>query len=227
MTLEDHVRRYLELSGRADGLFSSVQKAHGDLMPCKPGCDECCNVFFELTLIEAFVIGGIFRRSAPTNIRRHVNSRAEAVEPLFREARSMLRAISETRPGSDSEIAEAAAKLRLACPMKEDRKCVIYEYRPITCRLYGTPQDLGDRVVTCPRTGFKVGEPYTVVRVMEINDKLALYSRELLNDLIGCDLAATSRLRYPMPAVVKTSFDKQYFLRLRQVFEDSPNQTAE
>lgn len=227
MTLEDHVRRYLELAGRADGLFSSVLKAHGDLMPCKPGCDDCCNVFFELGLIEAFVIGGIFRRSAPASVQRRVHSRVEAVEPLFREAKSMLQAISEASPGTDAEIAEAAAKLRLACPMKEDRTCVIYEYRPITCRLYGAPQDLGDRVVTCPRTRFKLGEPYTVVRVKEINDTLARYSLELLKDLIGCDSAATSRLRYSMPAMVKTSFDKEYFLRLRQGFEDSPNQTAE
>lgn len=216
MKIEEHIRRYLELTARADRLFAAVEKAHGDLMPCKPGCDDCCSVYFELALIEAFTISGMFLRDVTGPCRDRVLARAEVAEPLFREARSLLAGMGASGSG---DVVEYASKLKIPCPLKEDGCCVLYDYRPITCRIYGTPQSIGNRVVSCPRTGFVKGGRYTSVNVDAIHRELYEYSREFLVDLIGVAPAAPPGPLFSVPLALKTSFDRAFFVSLSEALE--------
>ncbi len=127
------------------------------------------SVYFELSLIEAFVINGMFgevlvRRATA----RRVLKRAESLEPRFLQAKESLQALPSEIIGDDG-VQEAAAKIRLQCPMNEAGGCVLYEYRPITCRLYGVPQKIAkNRVVSCPKSEFLKGESYTTVDADEV-----------------------------------------------------------
>ncbi len=151
MNLQAHIRRYLELVASADRMFEAVRHEHGHLMGCKPGCDDCCSVYYELSVIEAFVINGMFGEVVPRATARRVLKRAESVEPLFRQAKEDLQALPREITGDDG-VQEAAAKIRLPCPLNEEGGCVLYAHRPITCRLYGVPQKILNRVVSCPRS---------------------------------------------------------------------------
>jgi len=219
MTLQEHIRRYMDLVSQADRLFQAVAAKHGDLMRCKLGCDDCCAVYFQLTLIEAFVISGMFRESLAENTRRRAIERAHIAEPLFSQANLLLQQkASETR-GVNSDLLEEASRLRISCPLKEDGACVLYEYRPITCRLYGTPQKISGRVVSCPRTGFEEGKPYATVDVDTLQRRSFEYSRDLLNDLIGLAPPEPPGPLFSMPDTIKTRFDKQFFLSLKAPFQ--------
>lgn len=211
MNLQDHISRYLDLVGQAEELFGTVQRSHGDLMACKPGCDDCCHVYFKVSLIEAFVISAMFRQNLSNGAQERVLARSENVEPLFREAEMLLR-----RPdsGGKDELLETASKIKIPCPLNEDHTCALYAYRPITCRLYGTPQKIADRVVSCPRCRFSEGSKYMTVDVNEIQRQLYEYSRELLKDLIGIDVPAPGP-GYSLPETLRTVFDKNFFLTLR------------
>jgi Fe-S-cluster containining protein len=211
MNLQDHVRRYLELVDQAEELFETVQRSHGNLMACRPGCDDCCYVYFKVSLIEAFVIREMFRQNLSGVAQERVLARAENAEPLFREAEMLL--LGQGR-GGKHELLETASRIKIPCPLNEDHTCVLYDYRPITCRLYGTPQKIADRAVSCPRCGFSEGAKYMTVDVNEIQRQLCEYSRELLKDLIGIDVPAPGP-GYSLPETLRTAFDKNFFLALR------------
>lgn len=219
MTLQEHVRRYMDLAARADNLFKAVERLHGDLMPCKVGCDDCCSVYFELSLIEAFVIRGMFAQHLSADLKKRALERADRVEPLFHQARKLLQGGTAKGSSTEGQAVETAAKLRIECPLKEDHTCVLYEHRPITCRIYGTPQNLGDRVVSCPRTGFHKGGTYSVVDVQEIQGRLYEYSRDFLLDLVGVAPSAPPGPLFSLAAALKTTFDKQFFVTLGQIIE--------
>lgn len=214
MTLQEHIRRYLELVDQADRLFQSVAAKHGDLMRCRLGCDDCCSVYFELSLIEAFVIGGMFRESLPESIRQRALERAELVEPLFGQADMLLQQKATEECEISAALLEEASRIKIPCPLKEDGACVLYSHRPVTCRLYGTPQKIAGKVVSCPRTGFRERERYVTVDVDALQRRLFEYSGDLLNDLIGLAPAEPPGPLFSMPIALKTSFDKQFFLSL-------------
>jgi hypothetical protein len=211
MNLQDHVRRYLELVGQAEEVFETVQRSYGDLMACRPGCDDCCHVYFKVSLIEAFVISGMFRQNLSNAAQERVFARSEKAEPLFRDAEMLLVGKGS---GGKEELLETASRIKIPCPLNEDRTCALYAYRPITCRLYGTPQKIADRVVSCPRCRFAEGSKYITVDVNEIQRQLYEHSRELLRDLIGIDAPAPGP-GYSLPETLRTVFDKNFFLALR------------
>ena len=218
MTLQEHLRRYLEFVARVDQLFRSVAEAHADLMACKPGCDDCCSVYFELSLIEAFYLSGMVRDQLNAHARDRLLARADQAEPVFRHARGILQGISNRGPDSEREVQDAASRLKIRCPLNEDGICVLYEHRPVTCRLYGTPQKIGDRVISCPKTGFRPGNQYTSVDVNALQRQLFDYSCDFLMDLIGTAPSAPPGPLFTVPDAVRTGFDKDFFIALKKTF---------
>jgi hypothetical protein len=215
MNLQAHIRRYLELVASADRMFEAVRHKHGHLIGCKPGCDDCCSVYYELSVIEAFVISGMFGQVVPRPAARRVLKRAESIEPAFRKAKESLQTLPPEILGND-DLQEAAARIRVQCPLNEEGGCVLYEYRPITCRLYGVPQKIGNRVVSCPKSQFLPGESYTTVDVSEIQTRLFAYSEEFLGDLIAAGPLTPPGPLFFMATALRTRFDKDFFLSLQE-----------
>lgn len=215
MNLQDHLSRYVELVRRADTLFSEASKAHPDLMRCKSGCDDCCSVYFELALIEAVNINRMFHRSAPEAMRARVLARARETLPLLEQAEEHLQRMKSAGNADANVVIEAAGRLTLKCPLNEHGRCVLYEHRPITCRLYGVPQKVGERTVTCPRSGFDPGARYQTVNTARMQQRLAEYSAEFLRDLLDVSVPRDLRMRFPMARVLTASFDKEYFLQVK------------
>jgi Fe-S-cluster containining protein len=213
MNLQEHIQRYVELACRADRLFELVQQRHGDLLRCKPGCDDCCSVFFQLSLIEAFYVSGMFWQMLGPSLRERALARAEQSGAVFQQAADML---SGMENADKEELSEAAAKLKIPCPLLEDNGCALYEHRPITCRLYGVPEKIGSKVVSCPHNGFRANCEYTTVDVNEIQEILYQYSREFLEDLIGRGPSVPPGPLFSMAQALRTSFDRSFFETLRE-----------
>jgi len=203
----------MALVAQADDLYRSVEERHSALMPCKIGCDDCCRVYFELSLIEAFTLSWMFQESCSTPARERVLARAGQAEELFRASQRRLRGLGRNEPASVERLVEEASRLKIPCPLNEDHSCVLYQYRPITCRLYGTPQKIRSKVVTCPLSGFVPGTQYTAVDIDRIQDTLFRYSSDLLKDLVGVEPDAPGPL-FTLPEALRTKFDKSFFLSL-------------
>jgi hypothetical protein len=214
MTLEEHIRRYLDLVNRADTLYETVHTTYGDLMQCGPGCDECCHVYYELSFIEAFYVNGMVHQQISGKVLEKVRFRAEKAAPKFVRARAELAKLASGIGSKSEDVENAAASIRIQCPLNEQGKCVLYDHRPITCRLYGTPQRIGDRVISCPKCSFEKGMKYQTVDVTTIQQELFRISTDLLNDLLGLSLEEPPVITFTMPDVLSRSFDKAFILEL-------------
>ena len=138
---------------RADAAFAQVAQSFLQEMRCGSGCDDCCHAVFDLTPAEALALALAFRR-LPRNARREGLRRAEKAEALFDQvARQALGQSPEERLTTFS-------RARVACPLLEKGRCLLYGERPLTCRLYGIPVAGGEEAHVCPRSGFDQGESY-------------------------------------------------------------------
>ena len=77
-------------------------------------------------------------------------------------------------------------KQRVRCPLlKEKKECILYEHRPIICRVYGVPFSLKSdgkksRSYVCGLSAFEEKVSYPTVKLDNIYERLVLLSQDML-----------------------------------------------
>lgn len=129
-----------------DRWFSSIVQVYPGRMQCRLGCASCCYGLWDVSPADAFLAAeGILR--LPSDVLDTVRNRALEIQGTIRRLAPelpppyFLDALGEE--GID-RIVEAAGSP--GCPfLGNGDRCLIYEYRPLACRLEGVPMvDLGD-----------------------------------------------------------------------------------
>ncbi len=135
--------RDLELLQIVDAALANATRRAGTWLACRPGCTQCCIGAFAINTLDAARLRdglGALRRSDP--------ERAERVQ---RRARAYLERTAREFPGDaqtgilSNEEAQKEAFASFAndepCPALDPATglCDLYEYRPMTCRVFGPP----------------------------------------------------------------------------------------
>lgn len=166
-------QKYERLLSDGDSVFKWVQERHAHCVRCRINCTDCCHAVFELFPIEAVHLNYHFNQRLKRRERREVMWRAGKA---FLEM-SRIKEVSKDRKSEVFQMAEA----RVRCPILSDEgHCLLYEYRPITCRLYGIPTAIHGMGHTCGKSGFKKGTVYPTVNLDLIHERLFTLSVELL-----------------------------------------------
>lgn len=89
------------------------------------GCqNNCCEtLFYHHTYLEFFYLKKGFS-SLPSQVREDVLKRAGNVVHKTMDANAKI------------------GKMRIMCPLNVDGLCILYEFRPMICRLHGIPSEL-------------------------------------------------------------------------------------
>jgi Fe-S-cluster containining protein len=134
------MQEYRKLLQDVDHWFSHILTSHAGRMQCRQGCALCCYGLFDISLPDA-VVAAEGMLALPHAVREQVWARAVRLQDVI------LRQVPELNPpyvldGPDNEgidrIVEAADNPR--CPfLGEQDQCLIYEHRPLACRLEGAP----------------------------------------------------------------------------------------
>ena len=103
------------------------------------------------------------------------------------------------------------AKERIRCPLlSEEHECILYPYRPITCRVYGVPILIRGNVRVCHKSGFEKGNTYTTYNMDRAYKELYSISRELLNasgvkdtDRASLMISVAKAITTPLEQIVK------------------------
>jgi len=123
-------------------LTATTQKA-GAWIACRPGCTQCCVGAFAINALDASRL-----RAGLAELRRSDAERASAV---VRRANSYRERVRGTFPGNpDTGILDSDEESQLrfeefandeVCPAldPESGRCDLYEFRPMTCRVFGPP----------------------------------------------------------------------------------------
>jgi len=132
--------QYGALLGEVDAWFQRCLEQHPDLIACRNGCSECCRGLFDITLLDAFYLRRGFDRlseSQKAKIVKEASRRLErlsSVNPAFVEP-WLLNGI----PEGDWDALMPEEDDTPCLLLSETGGCLIYDYRPMTCRLNGIP----------------------------------------------------------------------------------------
>lgn len=185
--------RYGALLGEVDDWFRRSLELHPDLIACRNGCSECCRGLFDITLLDALYLKRGFDR-LPEPLKAE----------LAVEASRRLELLSEVNPAfvepwllngipEDEWDALMPEEDETPCLLLSDTGgCLVYDYRPMTCRLNGIPlidvsgEELFDEWCTLNFTG---DDPRTLHDLRfgftELFTRELLLFRELVHTLTG------------------------------------------
>ncbi len=212
MKLAQLFRNYELLVDKADAAFQRMEREQGSCIKCERHCSDCCHAIFGLFLIEAAYLKQQFDQLGKEEIKAAL-LRCNKAESDLRRLEKMLRAHEE-----DPDMqAYTMARERVRCPLlDENDDCILYPYRPITCRVYGIPTRIQGKARVCGKAEFRAGESYPVFDLDGIYRDLYILSRELLD---GCERGDPHKasLLISAPKAISTPQDEL----LHEVFEQS------
>jgi len=102
--------------------------------------------------------------------------------------------------------------------LNEKEECVLYENRPVICRIYGVPfsikHEKKEHAYACGISGFETKVAYPTVKLDKIYNKLSELSSELLTEggsvhpeKAGFMLSIIKVVRMPFEEIVKGEFE--------------------
>lgn len=152
--MNDIVSRYRQLLARVDAWFARCEPLPGGGPGCR-GCAECCRGLFDVTLLDAALLRQGFDR-LPDGTREGVLAK---VRPILTRLQGRFPGFDQPYLLHDIPIDQfpPAGEEDTPCPLLDAAgRCLLYEERPLTCRLYGLPHvDLSGEVFLdewCPHT---------------------------------------------------------------------------
>jgi Fe-S-cluster containining protein len=211
--------RYESLLEEVDGWFATCLSRYSGLIACHQGCSACCRGLFDITLLDALLLKRGFDR-LPRSVQQKIQ--VKAVAPLV-ELSGLWPEF--TRPWTLNHIPEQfwdemmPEEDETPCALlSADGACLVYEQRPMTCRLNGIPlidtsgEELFDEWCSL---NFTECDPLQLEGIRHAFNELftqeLLLFRELTRRLFG---RAVSELDTIIPAAVFLDADTVSLIRL-------------
>jgi Fe-S-cluster containining protein len=203
-----YFEEYEKLVSGADQAFARIQQACPDKVTCKRGCCDCCYALFDLTLVEAMYLNHHFKQ-LPPEVKNRVYLRADKADRKMVMAKKKAFRM-QGKGESREEVLKMVGQEKIRCPfLGENDQCEMYEHRPITCRLYGVPQEINGKAHVCTLTGFAPGSQYPTVKVERLQDALVLLSNALVKSL-NSKHTKLATVFVPVSSAVLTVYDEDY-----------------
>jgi len=213
--------KYEQLVHEVDSVFERVNKAYPECVKCHAGCSDCCNALFDLSLVEAMYLNMQFRRRYGYGPERSaiLSSAAKTDRDLTVLKRGYYRSTRDKAKLAVTEeqahdilhgLMKQAAHDRVRCPLLNDKDtCLLYDVRPITCRLYGIPTAIEGKGYVCGMSGFDLGKGYPTVKMDKIQDRLDELSFEI-QKLCGSRFKELHTVFSPVSMALLTNYDEAY-----------------
>ena len=209
LDLTQHFLKYEAVVRLVDQVFDRVKSEYPKEVFCRQKCSDCCYAIFDLTLIEALYINHKFKEKF-SGIEK-----ADLIATADKTDRALVKmkrdAFKEVKKGeAEIQVVGRMSQERIRCPLLgKDDLCLLYENRPITCRVYGIPTSTAGTSHICGRTNFVQGQPYPTMNMDKIYTQLQLLSAELIRDIRSSNIRM-HELLIPVSMAMITDFNEEY-----------------
>jgi len=209
MEFSTFFEKYKKIVDSADKVFEQIKKEYSDCVSCKIECSDCCHALFDIGFVEALYISQRFRaKFNGAELDKLLDKANKADRKIYKLKKEAYKDFKEGK--DEAAIFEKMAEERIRCPMlNESDQCDIYEFRPITCRLYGVPTAIGGKGHTCGLSGFTKGKSYPTVNLDAIHQALFNISSEIVKQ-IGSKYSGLSEMVVPLSMALLTVYDDEY-----------------
>lgn len=134
-------QQYRALLARVDTWFSRSAATAGSSVHCTAGCSDCCRGLFDITLLDAAYLNYGFRTTVAKPLHEKVLARCRR---RLRQLRSRWPEFGRPfvlnyRPENDWEQLMPDDDESPCVLLGDDGRCLVYDHRPLTCRLHGLP----------------------------------------------------------------------------------------
>ncbi|SDM93310.1 Putative zinc-or iron-chelating domain-containing protein [Geoalkalibacter ferrihydriticus] len=136
--LREEVAAYGRHLAHYDRWFERCLQRFSQRIRCAAGCSACCRALFDISLLDAALLQEGLRR-LPAKVQTQVAERAWAI----------IARLQQRWPGFDHPFTlnhlpedqwEVPEEDDTPCPLLDAQgRCLVYAYRPATCRLHGLP----------------------------------------------------------------------------------------
>lgn len=184
-----------------DAALDEAARRAGAWLACRPGCTQCCHGAFAINALD------VARLQAGMEALRAADpSRAEAVE---QRTRAWIKEFGSEFPGDAQTGALGTSEEDKArfeefandapCPAldPETGLCDVYEWRPMTCRVFGPPVRVGDALGCCELCFVGASEEEIAACEMpvphELEERLAAETGDADETVVAYGLKAGSR----------------------------------
>jgi len=138
--MKDILEQYGKLLRQVDAWFARCMERFPSEIACASGCSECCRGLFDITLLDAaYLKSGFELLSAAA--RRRVTEKArvrlaglQQIWPDF-----VPPYLLNCRPEEEWEELMPDDDETPCVLLGNDGRCLVYDHRPMTCRLHGLP----------------------------------------------------------------------------------------
>ena len=194
---------YEGLVTKADHAFQRMEGEFSECIKCDLHCSDCCHAVFGLFMIEAVFLKQDFDQ-LDEGERAEALKRGHEADKELEKLEKMLKEFE-----NDPQMrAYSMARARIRCPLLNDNnECILYPYRPITCRVYGIPTMIQGVPRVCGETGFKKDESYPTFNLGGVHKELYQLSIQLLENAGGKDPERASLL-FSVSKVIKTPIEE-------------------
>jgi Fe-S-cluster containining protein len=202
--------KYERFIQQLDAVFEEVREKYPQCVKCELECSDCCHALFDLSLIEALYINRHFLQKITDENKDEIIKRANKSDrKAYQLKRKAYKSVESGEKTEEQVLLEMAAE-RVRCPLLNDEnQCVLYAYRPATCRLYGIPTSIAGRGHTCGLSAFSEGESYPTVNLDAVHAKLQALSQEVVAALRSTQVKMGDVLM-PLSMALLTVFDDAY-----------------
>lgn len=139
--------RLTRLARKTDDWFRRASAALLSQVPCRAGCSHCCIGIFPITRLDIRLLQeGV--RHLPADERERIEGRAAEQIRALEAAYPRLAPSPSLNRWSDEEIDRAVSAFAdVPCPaLRDDGRCSLYAFRPLSCRSMGIPTREGSMV---------------------------------------------------------------------------------
>lgn len=211
LKVDETFKKYETLVLGVEKSVQRIRESNPECIRCARQCSDCCQAVFDLSLIESVYINYRFYSSLPKDLREEVLERADKADRRSYRIRRKIHKMLTQGEKSEEEILSLLAEERVSCPfLTRSDLCEFYDFRPITCRVYGLPTIIHGAGHTCGKSGFKEGMAYPSINLDRINQHLMVLSRELSIEIGIQDNTLGERL-VPVSTALLTDYDEEYF----------------
>lgn len=139
-SLQNILNCYGQLLNTVDQWFAASIASKGDDIQCCSGCSSCCRGLFDITLLDALYVRKGFDgldNATKQSVLARVEQQMEALRHAWQDMAPPY--IINTIPEDNWERLMPEGDPTPCVLLGENGRCLVYENRPMTCRLHGIP----------------------------------------------------------------------------------------